>query len=60
MEGRPLREAFVNGPAPFRIVIEDHTAATADGSYSVTAKLTTVGTGAGAFRYLDFAKVQRK
>ena len=60
MEGRPLREAFVNGPVPLRIFIEDHKAATADGSYSTTATLTTVDTGAGAFRYLDFAKVQRK
>jgi hypothetical protein len=43
-----------------RVRAEQHTATTADGSYSATASVTTVDSGAGAFRYFDFAKVQRK
>jgi predicted AlkP superfamily pyrophosphatase or phosphodiesterase len=62
MEGRPLREALLNAPAvpSTRVRAEQHTATTADGSYSATASVTTVDSGAGAFRYFDFAKVQRK
>jgi predicted AlkP superfamily pyrophosphatase or phosphodiesterase len=62
MEGRALREALLNAPAvpSLRVRAEQHTATTADGSYSATATLTTVDTAAGAFRYLDFAKAQRK
>jgi predicted AlkP superfamily pyrophosphatase or phosphodiesterase len=62
MEGRVLREAFVNGPdaKTLRVRTETHTAKTADGSYSTSATLSFVGTSGGEVRYFDSANAVRK
>ena len=62
MEGRILSEAFANGPNAARLPVrrDTHTVRTPDGSYSVTAMLSTVTTPAGSYRYFDSAKAQRK
>jgi predicted AlkP superfamily pyrophosphatase or phosphodiesterase len=62
MEGRILSEAFTTGPAAARLPVrrDTHTVRTPDGSYSVTAMLSTVTTPAGSYRYFDSAKATRK
>jgi predicted AlkP superfamily pyrophosphatase or phosphodiesterase len=62
MQGRVLNEAFLNGPdaRTLRVRTEQHTANTADGSYSATATFSFVDTAGGAIRYLDSAKAMRK
>jgi len=62
MEGRVIREAFVNGPdaKSLRVRTETHSAKTADGSYSTTATLSFVDTSGGSVRYFDSANAVRK
>jgi predicted AlkP superfamily pyrophosphatase or phosphodiesterase len=62
MEGRILSEAFTTGPAAARLPVrrDTHTVRTPDGSYAVTAMLSTVTTPAGSYRYFDSAKATRK
>lgn len=61
IEGRPLAEAFAGraaGPIAARTV--EHTATTPDGSYTVTATLSTVTAGGREYRYFDGARVARR
>ena len=62
MQGRPLSEAFVNGPdaRALRVRTEQHTVQTGDGSYAATAAFSFVDTAAGTVRYLDSARALRK
>ena len=56
MTGRVIEEGLRGGVAPAPRVTRVETAATADGSYSVSAHLSLVG----AFRYLDYTEVKRR
>jgi predicted AlkP superfamily pyrophosphatase or phosphodiesterase len=58
MSGRPIDEGLVSGPALDSVVVghTTETARTADGSYEVTAHIST----AAARRYLDYTEVRRQ
>jgi hypothetical protein len=62
MEGRVLAEAFADGPAAASLAVrtDDYTARNANGTYSVTTRISTVEAADGAHWYFDFAKAQRK
>jgi predicted AlkP superfamily pyrophosphatase or phosphodiesterase len=62
VQGRPLEEAFQNGPTlPTPAVRKiEHTASTKDGSYRVTGTFSVVSTAGHSYRYLDGTKVVRK
>lgn len=62
MQGRPLDEALAQEGAPAGNGVKtiEHTSATADGSYSVTATFSILTTGGREFRYFDGTKVVRK
>ena len=62
VQGRPLTEALVDGPALRANAVRkhEHTVATPDGAYKVTAIFSTVTTGGRAYRYLDETRVIRK
>jgi arylsulfatase A-like enzyme len=62
MEGRVLFEAFADGPVPASLAVrtDDYTTRNADGTYSVTARLSTVEVAGRAHWYFDSAKAQRK
>ena len=61
MQGRVLREAFVDGPAAGAVSVRavDHTVRNADGSYTATAFFSLVESDGGSYRYLDRASVER-
>jgi arylsulfatase A-like enzyme len=58
MAGRVIEEGLRNGPAPasVRVAHSTETVRTADGSYELTAHIST----AGGRRYLDYTEVRRK
>jgi arylsulfatase A-like enzyme len=58
MAGRVIEEGLRNGPAPssVRVAHSRETVRTADGSYELTAHIST----AGGRRYLDYTEVTRK
>jgi predicted AlkP superfamily pyrophosphatase or phosphodiesterase len=62
VQGRPLEEALVGGPAPGATAVRtaEHTASTPDGTYAVTGTFSTVSSGGREYRYLDRTKVARK
>ena len=61
MQGRVVREALRDGPELASVSVRPggHTARSADGSYSVTAHLSTVESPDGRYRYFDHASVAR-
>ncbi len=62
MQGRPLREALVGGPAAASISVQESgmVTGTSDGAYEVTATFSVVDSGGNPFRYFDQTKVTRK
>jgi arylsulfatase A-like enzyme len=61
MQGRPLLEAFRSTPANATPTVTQtqHTARTADGSYTQTAHFSIVRSAAAEYRYLDHTTVTR-
>ena len=62
MQGRPLEEALGNGAALTADAVRTttHSAATPDGSYTVTGTFSIVSAGGRDNRYFDRASVSRK
>lgn len=60
MQGRVLKEALHGGAPMPAVTTTDHTAATPDGTYAVTATFSTVrGADGRTYRYFDGARVAR-
>ena len=62
VQGRPLEEALGNGAALAADAVRTttHSAATPDGSYTVTGTFSIVSAGGREYRYFDQAMVSRK
>jgi len=62
VQGRPLQEALVDGPAPNTIAVKalEHTVGTDDGSYVVTATFSIVTSAGREYRYFDQTKTTRR
>jgi hypothetical protein len=62
MHGRVLEEALRTAPEPssIRVATTDHRVESADGSYVLTATISTVDTSRGRYRYFDRTSVERR
>ena len=62
VEGRPLRDAFVDGPAPATLAVRtlEHAVASDDKSYSATASFSIVTSEGREYRYFDQARAIRR
>lgn len=62
VQGRPLDEAIINGPAPSAIAVRtfEHISRTPDGRYAVTGNFSRVTLSGREYRYFDGTRVVRK